>query len=86
MAIKSITEILIELYKSKYGRYGAHEDNMMDIIVNEGDTDSAGQLFTGDVRLELDSSPGVEQRVVLKQTKPFPLNITSLSMKGNAGD
>jgi len=74
--------ILVKLYKSLKGLVGSSVDNLEDLDYE----DNGATLFTGNKRIQLDSTPGEEQRVVIETNSPYPLNVLSIGMRGLTQD
>jgi len=74
--------VLLKLYKSLFGQIGSSVDNLEDLDYE----DNGPILFTGNKRIQLDSNPGEEQRIIVETSKPYPLNVLSIGMRGLTQD
>jgi len=81
--ISRIDQVLLRVFRSKPCQLGSSEPNVYDV---DFPTLTDLELYTGDVRVELDSTPGETQQVVVKSNKPYPLSILSIGMRGVTQD
>ncbi len=77
---KRIETVLVTVLNSKIYKIGSRVDNTETRML-AGLTNA--QLFSGqDERIALESSPGEEQRFYIESDYPFPLNISSIGIRG----
>jgi len=77
--IKRIDTALLTIQNSKIYKIGSHVGNMETRTLKDLDNDD---LYTGEDSVKIDSSPGEEQRFYLETDSPYPLNISSIGIRG----
>jgi len=76
---KRIDTVLLTLLNSKTYKVGSRSDNTETRVLKDITNIN---LFTGEDRVSVESSPGEEQRFYIESTGPFPLNILSVGIRG----
>jgi hypothetical protein len=76
---KRISKLFISVIRSYLGLYGSSEGRMYNLTYRNF---VAGTLYTGRLVQDFDSTASEEEKIVIKQDKPYPLNINAIIYQG----
>jgi hypothetical protein len=82
MGIKNIDTIGMRFYKSYSVEMSSNETDWQEVVI----ADDEGNARTGREDRKFSSSPGHDQIIYLRNTKPEPLTILGLNMRGVSND
>lgn len=77
--VKDSSKVILKLYRSFGGSYGPDENTLSDLEYDTSD------LYTGNLRLDLENSPGEEFRYYIEQNDPYPFILLGAFFRGVVG-
>jgi hypothetical protein len=83
-----IDKAIFRFYKSKFAKFasGSSEAEFEYEEIEEFTELEANRTFTGDIETYIDDPTGSNQKVAIKQDKPYPLNISAMIVRGQTYD
>ena len=86
--IQRIDKVTALLYKTYGAKVGYEEDKLedMELLANDYVMGDPLPLFTGRKEVYFPASPDDEQYVIIEQTKPYPVTVVALAIRGKTYD